>query len=144
MRWRILTAVVLTMSLGRPVAVQERFDGEFWSEASALSGETAKSAKLMFALGLLTGLRTASSLIVASDASGKGLSLMQGYISKHLLSMPTSQVVAGLDSFYADYANRRILVQDAAAVVLRRIAGDDDSSVASWVKLLREKASKDQ
>lgn len=144
MRWRILTAVVLTMSLGRSVAAQERFDGEFWTKASSIQGDIGSTARLMFATGLLAGLRTAPALIVVNDDNGGSLPALQAYLSKHTQTMPSRQLLDGLDSFYSDYANRRIMIYEAAAVVLRRMAGDDDGQVSAWVTSLREKASKGQ
>lgn len=52
----------------------------------------------------------------------------------------TSQMSDGLNTFYADYRNRAILVSRAVFVVLREIAGDDHASVDEAVRTLRQNA----
>jgi len=144
--WKFLLLVCCLVGCSTIAAAQaprlQRLDGEYWIQASATVGEIGAAAKLMFAAGLLTGLRTAPALIVTTDESGSSLNAIQAYLEKHLRTMPSQQLVAGLDLFYADYANRRIMVSDAAAVVLRRIVGDDEAQIETWVRSLRDRASK--
>lgn len=143
--WRFWLLVCCLSVYSCLVSAQEpnKLDGGFWLEMSQAT-EVSRSAKALFVTGLLTGLRTAPALLVSTwtgDSSGEHLASLRDYVDRFLQSMPTAQTSAGLDAFYADYANRKIRINDAAAVVLRRIVGDDESRIGDWVKLLRERAA---
>lgn len=145
MRLRTFLLLAWCFSGGTSAFAQEqaaRLDGAFWLKMSAAS-QIAEPTKALFATGLLLGLRSAPALLVSMpDYPGDDLASLGRYVDRYLQSMPTKQVSEGLDAFYADYANRRITINDAAAVVLRRIVGDDEARINDSVKSLREHAAK--
>ena len=61
---------------------------------------------------------------------------------KYLSNVKVSQVRDGLDSFYADYKNRRIPLYNAVWVVVRGIAGTPEEELNIEIEFCRQDASK--
>ena len=115
-----------------------RRDGNWWLGLTP-------TAKLYFAVGFFDGIELGSKFSYwgmtegkNTDCAGKAVGSFYSYKKKYLADVTNDQIVDGLDSFYSDYKNRRILIPDAVWLVANGIAGtpqkDLDKMIESWRK----------
>lgn len=62
------------------------------------------------------------------------------HFSKYFKNVTTDQLVDGLDSFYADYRNRRIMVTGAVWLVVNGIAGTPQEELDKMIENFRRNA----
>ena len=74
------------------------------------------------------------------EAAQRTNASFRNYWDKFVAGTNTAQVVDGLDNFYGDYRNRKILVQDAVWLVLNNVAGTPN--VEQMIQNWRRSASK--
>lgn len=149
-KFSLLVCSLAVCSMVHVVAQGTMNDGSLWLSFSAGPPPESRALKSSFAAGVLSGLRAAPTLTIflwanaesnTAEYTERALSL-KPYVERYLQKSDVPQLVAGLDAFYADYANRRIKIGDAVAIVLRRATGDNESDVADWLNTLRKQANK--
>ena len=107
-------------------AEDERRDGNWWTTQTRLS-------KLDYIIGFFDGMELGNKfpywkIIHSNNKSdnkcfGKVYESYNEYSDKYFNHVTSGQIVDGLDSFYSDYKNRRLLVHDAVWLVVNGIAG---------------------
>lgn len=76
----------------------------------------------------------------ANEAAGAlGTPILNPRLAKLASNITAGQVLDGLDDFYKDYRNARILVRDAIEYVFMEAGGQDGSKL---LILLRQQAAK--
>jgi hypothetical protein len=96
----------------------------------------------MLAIGLLEGASALHpALLSLNGTNGAPNNTAQDAIQRRFLDITAKTVVDGLDSFYADFRNRKIRIAVATAVVLGQIAGLDQARVDAMVVELRKAAA---
>jgi hypothetical protein len=109
---------------------QSSFDGDFWKTKS-------RDVKLVYVLGFVDGRNEG----LNQAASALGTSISDPKIAKLASNTTVGQIVDGLDEFYKDYRNGRILIRDAIEYVLMEANGEDGSDL---LKFTRKKAAEKQ
>jgi len=59
-------------------------------------------------------------------------------LNKYLKNVTNSQLADGVDKFYSDYRNRRIMVNDAVWLVLNEISGKSDADMKKMIENWRK------
>jgi hypothetical protein len=102
-------------------------------------GFAAGSFKANYMIGFYDGIKLGGEFsywnFTKYDAEFKKISdAYQEYEDKYISNITASQVVDGLNAFYKDSRNRRILVNDGVWLVLGQIAGDPDMerTIENW------------
>jgi hypothetical protein len=119
---------VLRVHEGPSGRAQSNIDGEFWTTKN-------KDLKLVYLLGFMDGRNEG-----ANEAAGAlGTPILNPRLAKLASNITAGQVLDGLDDFYKDYRNARILVRDAIEYVFMEAGGQDGSKL---LILLRQQAAK--
>ncbi len=136
--------IVLSLLLASTVRLNastdlSRRDGNWWT------GET-ETFKLAYVAGFYDGMDLGNRFsywdLLKEDTMKSCLSRVSTsfstYEQKYMGNTTNSQLVDGLDSFYSDYRNRRIVLPSAVWLVVNGIAGmpqkDLDKMIESWRK----------
>lgn len=122
-----------------------RRDGNWWrdtSEASRISYMTG------FFDGMALGHKFSYWGVMEKDKNdpsiGKIVSSYDTYLDKYLNNVTNSQLADGVDKFYSDYRNRRIMVYDTAWIVLNEISGKSDADMKKMIENWRKSAATDE
>ena len=123
----VALSFLLMMSLAIPAqsAIDHR-DGNWWR---LQTGENKGAYMIGFLDGLDLGYRFSYWGSVYQDgkqdwakARPVGHSFSQ-YVNKYLTDVSNVQIADGLDTFYEDYRNRKLIIADAVWIVLNAISG---------------------
>jgi hypothetical protein len=138
-------AVMLLLCLTAPLSRNQEYDrrdGDWWRGINAVS-------KAYYLAGFVDGMDLGNRFSVwgidAGDKDGKNVSARlktsySDYRSKYLSSVTHIQLMEGLNTFYADSRNHRILVYDAVWLVLNQIAGKPGAEMQSLIEDYRKNA----
>jgi hypothetical protein len=119
---RLMFAVLLS---SLPVHAQSDFDGDFWiSKTDAI--------KLTYVLGFVDG--RSDGISAAADAVGT--TIKDPRISKLASEVTVGQIVEGVDDFYKDWRNRKVLLRHALEYVEDEAQGKDDSKLLLFMRQL--------
>jgi hypothetical protein len=144
---RILIVALFAGITALPLEAQsnERRDGNWWVSQEA-------SYKRSYLLGLFDGVNLGSRLTAwglpsrtRADSLRTALVVhsFDSMATRFLSKVTNSQLAEGLDTLYADYRNRRILVLYGTWLVLNAIAGTPDDALRSMTEGFRRKAASD-
>ena len=78
---------------------------------------------------------------IHDDKSGCMLKVSTSYsnfVGKYFKDVTNGQLVDGLDDFYSDYRNRRILLSNAIWLVSNSIAGEDKKKLEKMIENWRK------
>jgi hypothetical protein len=157
MKWTP-SIMLLGLTLIGPACADERHDGNWWHTLelknvadSDVRAPMVRIVKLTYITGFADGMDLghlftvlgspkdkASEREQAHDAGGRSYQYHQE--RHHIATITTEQLADGLDSFYADYRNRSILICNAIFVVSLKIAGDPDKEADTITENLRQSA----
>ncbi len=126
---------VLLMAAPATAQNKPRTDGYFWLNSLRIPDRN------MYALGMLDGTTYLYSTLHIGDGlwSAEMEKAQQKIIQKYL-TISAESLREGLDAFYSDYRNRRILISMAAWPVLMEIAGTPRQQLESTVEKMRAAA----
>lgn len=112
-------------------------DGYFWTEISS-------KEKQAYITGIIDGAITIGVEIqfYTKDSSIKKQisTVLENYDLKEQFTIP--QVIAGLDQFYNDYANKKISIDSALVIVIKMLRGFPEAELQKDIELLRQISSK--
>jgi len=109
---------VLSLLLCLPLNAQSDFDGDFWIPRT-------KDAKLMYVVGFVDGRNDG----INDAADALGTKIDDPRVSKLGSAITVGQLIDGLDEFYKDWRNRKVLLRDAIQYVEDEANGKDDSKL---------------
>ena len=104
-------------------------------------------------MGVLDGMNLGRNFIVWSSCSGKQPEKQtpdcaqsiavsfQEYVDQYVTHVTVGQLVGGLDVFYKDSRNRKILTVNAIWIVLNEIAGTPRSTIDTLIENSRKHAN---
>lgn len=138
---RHFSLIVLVFILASSVMAEDsRRDGNWWLDQSRLM-------KVAYMVGFFDGMDLGHKFsywkYVNSDllVGEKALNSYNEYTDKYFKNVSNLQLVDGLDTFFKDYRNRRIMVYDAVWLVVNGIAGTPqaelDKMIESWRQIAR-------
>lgn len=139
----IVLALLLAVSLCPNAGADDaRRDGNWWRTETA-------SFKWAYLGGFFDGMDLGKQFSYwglkddpQKSCAGKVLDSFSDYKKKYFSNVTNIQLADGLDAFYEDYRNRRILVSDAVWLVVNSIAGtpqkDLDRMIENWRKNVTE------
>jgi hypothetical protein len=123
MKWPELLCLITALSLmvfTAPTArSQGSWDGDFWKTKG-------RDLKLVYVTGFVDGRNEGANEV----AGALGTSILDPKIAKLASKVTVGQIVDGLDEFYQDYRNARILVRYAIEYVVMEAQGEDGSSLS--------------
>jgi hypothetical protein len=118
----------------------DRRDGDWWKSVDRVN-------KAYYLAGFVDGTRLASRFSGnapndqdAKDVSAHAATPFAENRTKYLGHVTNIQLADGLDSFYSDARNRRILVSDGAWVVLNQIVGAPEAETQALIESSRKNA----
>jgi hypothetical protein len=136
--------IVLAIALTVPTHAQEvqRRDGNWWR---TIITATKQAYTIGIWDGLPLGERFSYWNIRGKDGkqdNAVAVRVIQSFEEheKLLSGITNGQVTDGLDSFYGDYRNRRILVFNAVWVVLNTISGKSEKEMETMIENFRKNA----
>jgi len=143
---RLTTLLVIVLALGNATlsTVQStRRDGNWWINQT-------KGFKNTYVAGFFDGMKLGYNFSYWGFYDEKNSEVCRGkiaksfsdYNKKYLDEVTSAQIVDGLDSFYSDYKNRRIIVSDAVWLVLNGIAGTPQEEIEKMIEAWRRNAAK--
>ena len=119
---------VRTTDVQEPGQQEGGFDGAFWSTAPReyktmyVSGFSEG-----FAYGIACGIAK-TAVLLGTDSSNPKLSKAQPP------KVAIDQIMAGVDAFYSDWRNRRILVEGAISYVMNQTKGEEQPEFLTWLR----------
>jgi hypothetical protein len=122
---------------------RNRKDGYWWRE---YDGPTRAAYVVGFYAGMELGYSfsywkfVTTENIKTDQCMSKMADSYNEYHLRYFKSVTTGQLVDGLDSFYADYRNRRILIVNAVYLVVNAVAGTPQEVMDAATEDLRRKA----
>ena len=114
----LLLFATLSLFLCPPLHAQSDFDGDFWIPRT-------KDAKLMYVVGFVDGRNDG----INDLAETLGTTIADPRVSKLASEITTGQMLDGVDEFYKDWRNRKVLLRDAMQYVEDEARGKDDSKL---------------
>jgi len=144
-----LITVVLALCLIVPLSGNQEYDrrdGDWWRGISAVS-------KAYYLAGFLDGMELGNRFSFwGIDEGGKDSKSISArvrtsfsdYRSTYLSKVTNIQLTEGLDTFYADPRNHRILVYNATWLVLNQIAGKPAVEMQPLIENYRKNADMEQ
>jgi len=122
----------------------ERRDGNWWRTESEV-------AKLWYVAGFFDGMDLGNNFSYwgiaeqksKSNCSGQAVESFSALKSRYLKNVTNFQIADGLDDFYKDYRNRRILVSNAVWLVINSIAGTPQKELDIMIENWRKNADTD-
>jgi hypothetical protein len=125
-------------------ASDSRFDrdGNWWRTLEV-------SEKNFYVIGFFDGIQLGNrfsywGLTRTKDkdaSSADAIESFKAYSEKYARNPTNDQIADGLNTFYADYRNRSILIYDAVWVVLNSIAGTPQEKLDKMIENLRNNAA---
>jgi|SRR5215472_8267230 len=140
-----IVAVIFCLLLGAPQSRDQEFnrrDGNWWTVVNRVH-------KGFYIAGFVDGMEFGNRLSLAGiDKNAKDYKEVSERITtsyanqraKYVANVTHIQLSDGLDAFYADSANRRILVHDAMWLVVNRIAGTPEAELKEMIESYRKSA----
>jgi len=107
---------------------QSQFDGDFWIPKH-------QDAKLVYVIGFVDGRNDG----INDAAEALGSDIYNPKISKLASKVTVGQIVDGVDEFYKDWRNRKVLLRHAMQYVMDEAEGKDDSDL---LLLMRQQDSR--
>src|SRR5215472_17709346 len=139
---RYLTLVFVFLAL--PGFAQERRDGNWWLQQS----DTAKN---YYVIGFFDGTQTGREFSQWNcvnekdyDCIGKANRSFLFYSKKYLDGVNSQQLADGLDAFYKDYRNRKILIHSGVWLTLNSMAGTPREELDRLIENHRANAMVDE
>ena len=134
----VLYVLVLLCASNGALAENVREDGNWWRSFG-------RESHVPFIVGFFQGMALGKHFsyweyIEDGEAAQRTNASFRNYWDKFVAGTNTAQMVDGLDNFYGDYRNRKILVQDAVWLVLNNVAGTPN--VEQMIQNWRRSASK--
>jgi hypothetical protein len=114
----LLLFAAMSLLLCPPLYAQSDFDGDFWIPRT-------QDAKLMYVMGFVDGRNDG----INDLAEALGTTIADPRVSKLGSKITTGQMVDGVDEFYKDWRNRKVLLRDAMQYVEDEANGKDDSKL---------------
>jgi hypothetical protein len=114
----VFVALLLVFGFSLSSDAQSDFDGDFWITK-------AYAVKVSYVVGFIDGRNDG----VNEAAEAVGTDIRDPRISKLASGVTVAQIVDGVDDFYKDWRNRRILLRHAMQYVLDEAQGKDDSKL---------------
>ena len=114
-----------------------RRDGNWWLSLN-------KSEKNFYTAGFFDGTIRGSFMTSTgftkkeSSCIKKSQSNFNANYNKYFLKTANKQIVAGLDNFYTDNRNRKIMLFDATWIIVNEIAGGSKGYIDEMIKEYRE------
>jgi hypothetical protein len=115
-----VVASLLVLCLALQASNDHRRDGNWWLNGSRFS---------------YWGVRNDDTFAPKAAAS------YEEYGSKYLEHVTNSQLVDGLDTFYADYRNRKLRIPDGIWLVLNSVAGTPQQDLEKMIESFRKNAN---
>jgi hypothetical protein len=112
----LLTALLLLPYL--PLHAQSDFDGDFWIPKT-------KELKILYVVGFVDGRNDG----INEAAEALGAKIDDPRLSKLASEVTAGQTVDGVDEFYKDWRNRKVLLRDAMQYAMDEAQGKDDSNL---------------
>jgi hypothetical protein len=123
-----LVGILFLMMLAPSGQAQSDWDSQFWTAKS-------KDLKLVYIMGFIDGRSEGT-----NEAAGAlGTTILDPRVSKLASKITAGQMLDGLDDFYKDYRNARILVRHAIEYVAMEAEGKDGSKLLQY---MRQEAAK--
>lgn len=134
----LVTLLLVTLPLH---AQSNRRDGNWWQDQSHLS-------KTSYLIGFFDGMNLGQqfsywNVTKDSDCFTKSTESYAFFSNKFLKDVTNEQLADGLDVFYKDYRNRKILIHSGVWLTLNAIAGTPQSDLDKMVENFRKSASAD-
>src|ERR1700722_4184936 len=101
-----------------PLQAQSDFDGDFWLPRT-------KDAKIMYVVGFIDGRNDG----INDAAEALGTKVDDPRVAKLASEITVGQIVDGVDEFYKDWRNRKVLLRHAMEYVEDEAKGKDDSKL---------------
>jgi hypothetical protein len=117
---RVILPPVLLLALCFIPSAQSQsyFDGDFWITKSY-------AVKVSYVIGFFDG----RSYGIDEAAEAVGTTIQDPRISKLASEVTVGQTVDGVDDFYRDWRNRKVILRHAMQYVLDEAQGKDDSQL---------------
>lgn len=142
----LVFAVAFSMLLFAAVArnaPEDRRDGNWWRELE-------RSQKINYMVGFFDGMELGNKFsywgILDKNKNNPAVRQVFGsysdYDQKYFSHVTNYQLMDGVDTFYSDYRNRLILVDDAVWLVVNEIAGKPDAEMQKMIENWRKSADK--
>jgi hypothetical protein len=140
----VMFCLLLTAPLSRNQEYDRR-DGYWWRGIDRVS-------KSYYVAGVVDGVELGNKLSVDGiakdgkdydEVSERVTASFSSQRSKYLAKVTLIQVSDGLDSFYTDSTNRRILARDAVWLVLNQIVGTPEAEMHALLENYRKAAEKE-
>jgi hypothetical protein len=112
----LFAALSLLMCL--PVQAQSDFDGDFWITKN-------EAVKVSYVLGFIDGRNDG----INDAADALGTKIDDPRVAKLASRVTLRQIVDGVDEFYKDWRNRKVLLRDTMQYVEDEANGKDDSKL---------------
>lgn len=106
-----------------PLHAQSEFDGDFWIPKT-------RDLKLVYVVGFVDG----RSHGINDAANALGVKIDDPRLSKLASEVTAGQIVDGVDDFYKDWRNRKIVLRHAMEYVLDEAQGKDDSKLLLFMR----------
>jgi hypothetical protein len=97
---------------------QSQFDGDSWIPK-------LQDAKILYVVGFVDGRNDG----INDAAEALGTDIYNPKISKLASKVTVGQIVDGVDEFYKDWRNRKVLLRHAMQYVMDEAQGKDDSEL---------------
>lgn len=131
MRVPRLSLLVLCPLLCGVSLAQSQFDGDFWIPKT-------KDAKILYVVGFVDGRN--HGINEAADAFNTKVD--DPRLSKLASELTVGQIVDGVDEFYKDWRNRRVVLRHAMEYVMDEAQGKDDSKLLLFMRQLDSEPKK--
>lgn len=140
-----ITAGILCVLLAAPRSQNQEYDrrdGNWWRGIN-------RENKAFYLAGFVDGMQLGNRFSVwgvdknekdSKQVSTQVTSSFSDYRAKYLANVTNIQLSDGLDSFYSDSRNRRIVVNDAVWLVLNEISGAPEAVLQPLIDASRKNA----
>jgi len=147
MEHKLLVSLIITFfmfgSFNTLIAEDNRRDGNWWRDQDRLT-------RSVYIIGFFDGMDLGKNFSYWKFANKKEMNSCIGkvaesyneYSAKYFKNVTNTQLVDGLDSFYADFRNRNIQVADAVWLVVNSIAGTPQEKLDSMIENWRRNANR--
>lgn len=110
---------------------QSQFDGDFWIPKT-------KDAKILYVVGFVDGRN--HGINEAADAFNTKVD--DPRLSKLASEVTVGQIIDGVDEFYKDWRNRKVVLRHAMEYVMDEAQGKDDSKLLLFMRQLDSEPKK--
>jgi hypothetical protein len=128
----------LNLSFAKP-APDDRRDGNWWRQQPGI-------VRLSYVTGFFDGLELCHrfsywKFVGNPDKDKSAIDAHESYsehVNKYLINVTNIQVVDGLNEFYNDFKNRKIMVYDAIWLILNAISGKPEKEMKKMIENWRK------